>query len=211
MSDGGSAAREARIDTLLLDIGGVLATNGWDTAARDRAAARFGLERDEMEARHRLAFDAYEVGAITLRQYLELSVFWRTRDFAPEDFESFMFEQSSPHEEAIAFFRELKERSHVRVVAVSNEGRELADYRNRSMSLTSWIDGFVVSGHVGMRKPHPGIYRLALAVASTTAEQALVIDDRPLFVEMAAILGLRALHFSDVETARREVAELGLG
>jgi putative hydrolase of the HAD superfamily len=201
---------QARVDTLLLDIGGVLATNGWDTAARTRAAAHFGIDQDQMEARHRLAFDAYEVGALTLRDYLDLTVFWETRGFAPEDFESFMYEQSKPHEDAIAFFGQLKERNGLRIIAISNEGRELADYRNRSFGLTSLVDGFVVSGHVGMRKPHPGIYHLAMAVASTTPEHALVIDDRALFVEMATILGLRSLHFSDVETARRELAELGL-
>jgi putative hydrolase of the HAD superfamily len=198
------------ISGLLLDVGGILATNGWDTAARDRAAARFGIERDEMESRHRTAFDAFEVGALTLHQYLALAVFWRPRPFAVEDFEAFMFEQSKPHQDAIDFFAALKERNPLRVAAISNEGRELADYRNRTFGLSSFVDAFVVSGHVGMRKPHPGIYRLALAVCMLERENALVIDDRIPLVEMATSLGLRALHYTDLASLGRELSELGL-
>jgi putative hydrolase of the HAD superfamily len=202
---------DSPISSLLLDVGGILGTNGWDTAARDRAAARFAIDRAEMEGRHRAAFDAFEVGSITLRQYLDLCVFWRPRDFAVEDFEAFMFEQSQPHQDAIEFFAGLKERNSLRVVAVSNEGRELADYRIGLFGLSSLADAFVVSGYVGMRKPNPGIYQLALAVCgSVPRHQALVIDDRPLLVEMASSLGLRVLHYMDLASTKRDLAEIGL-
>jgi hypothetical protein len=48
------------IRVLLLDIGGVLLTNGWDRPARHRAAEMFGLDEDDMNERHHLTFDTYE-------------------------------------------------------------------------------------------------------------------------------------------------------
>lgn len=45
------------IKTLLVDIGGVLLTNDWDPHARQSAARRFHLNREEMEERHHLNFD----------------------------------------------------------------------------------------------------------------------------------------------------------
>jgi putative hydrolase of the HAD superfamily len=42
------------VTTLFMDIGGVLLTNGWDRAARQRAAEAFDLDFDEMNERHTL-------------------------------------------------------------------------------------------------------------------------------------------------------------
>ena len=62
--------RLTEITTFLLDIGGVLLTNGWDHHARKRAATNFNLELAEMEDRHHLTFETYEEGKLTLEEYL---------------------------------------------------------------------------------------------------------------------------------------------
>ncbi len=54
------------ITTLFLDVGGVLLTNGWGHQSRALAAKAFDLNLDEMEDRHHLTFDTYEVGKLTL-------------------------------------------------------------------------------------------------------------------------------------------------
>ena len=63
------------ITTLFIDIGGVLLTNGWDHQARDLAAKTFNLDRQEIENRHRLTFDTFEIGKISLTEYLARVVF----------------------------------------------------------------------------------------------------------------------------------------
>ena len=61
--DGGQMKRAIPITTLFLDIGGVLLTNGWDHQCPQTLAAKtFNLNLDEMEDRHHLTFDTYEVG-----------------------------------------------------------------------------------------------------------------------------------------------------
>jgi putative hydrolase of the HAD superfamily len=50
------------ITTLFLDVGGVLLTNGWGHQSRALAAREFDLNVDELEDRHHLTFDTYEVG-----------------------------------------------------------------------------------------------------------------------------------------------------
>ena len=54
------------ITTLFWDIGGVIMTNGWDTAARRRAAEEFHLDWDDFQDRHELSFPAFDSGNITL-------------------------------------------------------------------------------------------------------------------------------------------------
>ena len=67
-----------RAPTLFFDVGGVLLTNGWDTAARRRAAANFGLEYDEFQTRHEMLKTAFETGRIGLDIYIKRAVFFRT-------------------------------------------------------------------------------------------------------------------------------------
>ncbi|HKJ93426.1 MAG TPA: hypothetical protein VJ957_09665, partial [Longimicrobiales bacterium] len=133
------------VTALFLDVGGVLLTNGWDRHARARAAERFGLEAAEMEERHNLTFDTYEEGKLTLNQYLDRVVFHTRREFTPESFRTFMFAHSQAHEGMLALARELKSRYDLRLVAVSNEGRELTEHRIRTFELDELFDCFVAS------------------------------------------------------------------
>ncbi len=54
------------ITTLFLDIGGVLLTNGWGRGSRKAAALHFNIDPVEMDERHHLTFDTYEMGKLTI-------------------------------------------------------------------------------------------------------------------------------------------------
>ncbi|WP_431294728.1 hypothetical protein [Pedobacter sp. P26] len=82
---------QKKITTLFTDIGGVLLTNGWDRHARGEASVLFNLDSVDLEERHHLTFDTYEVGKLTLDEYLERIVFFEERNFTYDDFKEFMF------------------------------------------------------------------------------------------------------------------------
>lgn len=201
---------ETLIDTLLLDIGGVLLTNGWDRHSRRQAAEKFGLDYEEMNERHHLTFDTYEEGKLSLDEYLDRVVFFSQRDFSREDFKDFMFDQSQAKPRMLDFMRRLKERHRLHVVAVSNEGRELTQHRIKQFDLHSLFDFFVSSCFVHYRKPDQDIYRLALDGVQSEASRTVYIDDRAMFVEVARTLGLRGIHHTGYETTRARLAEMGL-
>lgn len=198
------------VTALFLDVGGVLLTNGWDHAIRRLAADRFELDLAEMEERHRLVFDAYEEGKSTLDEYLDLAVFYTRRSFSRETFTSFMLAQSQPYPEMIALVRSLKARYGLKVLAVNNEGRELNVHRIQTFRLGEFVDAFISSCFVHMRKPDPDIFRLALDVAQVPAAQVLYVDDRGLLVEVGRRLGLRGLHHTSYESTRAALTALGL-
>ncbi len=195
---------------LFLDVGGVLLTNGWDAHARQRAAAHFGLDFAALEHRHHLTFDTYEIGKILLEEYVDRILLNQPRDCLREDFIQFMYQQSQPFPEMIELIRELKARHRLKVALVSNEGMELTRYRVERFDLRSVADFFVISGFVGLRKPDKDIWRLALNVGQVPAERTVYIDDRPMFVEVCASVGIYGLHHKGVETTRAELASLGL-
>jgi len=200
----------SQITTLFVDIGGVLLTNGWDRAMRQRAAERFGLDFDEMNERHTLTFDTYEVGKLSLDEYLDRVVFCQARSFSREDFKTFMFEQSKPYPEMIKLVRDLKARHSLKVVVVSNEGRELTTYRIRRFELGTFVDFFVASCFVHYRKPDADIYRIALDIAQVQPDQVVYIDDRAMFVEVAGTVGIRGIHHTDYDTTYAALQALGL-
>jgi putative hydrolase of the HAD superfamily len=198
------------IVALFLDIGNVLLTNGWDHGMRQQAAEKFGLDYEEMNERHHLTFDTYEEGKLSLAEYLERVVFYEPRSFSPEEFKHFMFAQSKPMGEMIQLVQELKQRYGLKIAAVSNEGRELTLHRVKKFELSSFIDFFISSCFVHLRKPDRDMYRLALDCAQVEAEQVVYIDDRSMFVEVAATLGINGIHHRDFASTRNDLADFGL-
>lgn len=198
------------ISALFLDIGGVLLTNGWDHQARELAAKTFDLDREEMEGRHRLTFDTYEVGKLTLEQYLKRVVFYEERAFSLDQFRKFMFEQSKAYPEMIELVRDLKALYGLKIAVVSNEGRELTEYRIQHFKLNEFVDFFISSCFVHFRKPDEDIFRVALDIAQVPASEVIYIEDRPMFVQVAESLGIRAIHHIDCVSTRSELASLGL-
>jgi FMN phosphatase YigB (HAD superfamily) len=200
------------ITCLFLDVGGVLLTNGWDHNARRRAATNFNLESewDETEYRHRLNFATYEEGKLTAEEYLTRTTFFKDRGFTRDQFWEFMTAQSQPYAAMLDLMTRLKAKYGLRVVVVSNEGRELNAYRVRTFKLDAIADCFVSSCFVQMRKPDRDIFRLALDVAQTPPERIVYVENTSLFVEVAAELGIRGILHKDADSTRRELAALGL-
>jgi putative hydrolase of the HAD superfamily len=191
-----------KITTLFLDIGGVLLTSGWDRKSRQLAITRFQLDGEETEERHHLIFHLYEQGKLTIDEYLERVIFYRTRNFSKEDFKTFMFEQSSQIEGSLEFFNSLKVRNHLKVIAVNNEALELNNFRIHKFRLPQLFDAFVSSCNVHLRKPDVEIFQMACEIAHTPPRNILYIDDRLMFVEVAISLGINGYHFQGIEPAK---------
>ncbi len=198
------------ISTIFTDIGGVILTNGWDRNLRRKAADIFHLDLPDMEERHHLTFDTYEEGKLSLDEYLTHVVFYEPRPFSISEFKNFMFAQSQPFPDMIDLIRGLKARYHLEIAAISNEGRELTVFRINKFGLTGFVDFFISSCFVHFRKPDKDIYRIALDISQTPIDQAIYIDDRQMFTEIACTLGLKCIHHTGFASTRDQLAELGL-
>ena len=202
--------KKPKITTLFLDIGGVLLTNGWDHGSRVAAAEKFGLPIEEMNRRHAQTFGTYEEGKISLEEYLDRAVFFKERPFTRDDFKAFMFARSQPYPEMLEFVRGLKKRYRLKTVAVSNEGRELAVYRNEKFGLPDLLDFFVSSCFIRMRKPDADIYRLALDLAQVRAPEVAYVENTEMFVDVARGLGIPTIFHQGFEATVEAFRELGL-
>jgi putative hydrolase of the HAD superfamily len=163
-----------------------------------------------MEERHSLNFDIYEEGKLTLEEYLGQVVFYQKRPFTQAQFRRFMFAQSKPHPEMIELVAQLKVWHGLKIAVVSNEGRELNAYRIRKFKLDGFVDVFISSCFVHLRKPDADIFRLALDIAQVPARQVVYIENTQVFTQVAEGLGIRSILHTDYRSTRAKLASFGL-
>lgn len=187
---------------LFFDIGGVLLTNGWGHDSRKLAAEKFGLNYDELNTLHNYIFNVFEIGNITLDEYLDTVIFNHPRDFTREDFKEFVYSRSKELPGLLQWMKEWKRDCGFRVISINNEGKELNTYRVKKFKLHECFDAFVSSCDVKMRKPDPNIFLLALGIAQARPEQCYYFDDRIFQVETAKSLGMHAYHHTSFEETK---------
>jgi len=196
---------------LFLDIGGVLLSNAWGHESREKAAELFNLDFKETEHLHNFIFNVYEIGKITLDEYIEIVVFNKERNFTRESFREFMFAQSVELPGMLQWLKEWKtENKDLRVISINNEGKDLNDYRIEKFQLHRCFDAFVSSGEVGMRKPDPGIFQLAMGIAKVPPDHCYYFDDRIILAQAAGRLGMNAYQHTDLETTKGIIKKLSI-
>jgi len=199
-----------QIRAIFWDIGGVLLTNAWDRAQRERTLEQFKLDEAEFDDRHEMVVSSLERGKISLDEYLERTVFYRPRPFAREVFKDYVFSLSQPHADALALAQELTNSGEYLMATINNESKDLNLYRIQTFGLREIFSLFVSSCFVGLRKPEEGIYRLALEVTQKPPEECCFIDDRPLNLEAARSMGMHTIEMEDVGRLRQELQKLGV-
>ena len=201
----------APIRAIFWDVGGVLLSNAWDHTQRAAALEHFHLDADEFQSRHEMLVSSFERGKITLEDYLDRTVFYRSRSFSRDEFRDYMFSLSQPFPAVLQFAQALAESGKYFMGTINNESRELNYDRIEKFGMRKMFQLFISSCFVGYRKPEIDIYRLALETTQIPAEQCCFIDDRPLNLESAAKVGMHAIEMSVIEQLRSDLEKLGVG
>jgi len=187
-----------------------LLSNGWGHESRKLAAETFHLNYDEMEKRHSINMAVHEEGKLTLSEYLNRVVFYEKRSFTCNQFQEFMYTQTTPNIEMIEFIKQLKEQYKLKIAVINNEGRVLNEYRIRKFQLTQFVDFFISSCFVHYRKPDTDIFRLALDIAQVSVEKTVYIEDLQMFVDVARGLGIRSIRHKNQLSTSEVLATMGL-
>ena len=109
----------------------------------------------------------------------------------------------------LAWQQQLKQHGILTAI-LSNMGDNVLANMKREFDWLSRFDVLVWSYQLGMAKPDPAIYRYVLKELGTRPEETLFIDDKPLNVEAADALGMKALVFTTVERLRTNLIAQGL-
>jgi len=195
---------------VFFDIGGVLGTNGWDHEQRTRALEKFGVEDEDFEHRHQQVVSEFETGAMSLEEYLDVTVFYTPRMFSREDFELYMLSLSEPNPYSIAVAKHLAATGRVRLMTMNNESAVLNVYRIEHFGLKEIFPTFLSSCWLGVRKPQRAFFERGLGIAQADPKSSLLIDDRDQNLAPAAALGMRTIRFTDAESLAQHLAGYGV-
>ncbi|PYX32951.1 MAG: hydrolase [Acidobacteria bacterium] len=198
------------IRALFWDVGGVLLSNAWDREQRMKALEHFHLDEEEFHDRHEMVVSSFERGKITLDEYLDRTVFYRSRPFTREAFKEFMFSLSQPMPDVLRFAQSLADSRKYFMGTLNNESRELNLYRIEKYGLRKIFRIFVSSCFVGFRKPERDIYRLAVDLTQIAPEECAFIDDRALNLEQASRLGMKTIEMQTLDQWKTDLEAIGV-
>jgi putative hydrolase of the HAD superfamily len=206
---GSAAEPHLSLTHVFFDIGGVLGTNGWDREQRARALEKFAVEDEDFEHRHHQVVSEFETGAMSLEEYLDVTVFYTPRLFSREDFELYMLSLSEPNPYSIAVAKHVAASGRVMLMTMNNESAVLNVYRIDKFDLRPIFSAFLSSCWLGVRKPQRAFFERGLAVAQAEPGSSLLIDDREQNLAPAAALGMHTIRFTDPESLARDLAQYG--
>jgi len=113
-----------------------------------------------------------------------------------------------PNEELFAYYRRVRSEHGLRLGILTNNVREWEPLWRAKLPIDEIFEDVVDSAFVGMRKPEPEIYALALERLGVSAGESAFVDDTEPNVAAARELGLHAVHFRDTAQAIGELDAL---
>lgn len=195
------------INGIIFDFGGVFNNAHESMIGFSAAALRFGYTPAALYdlLYHGPAWQAAKLGRITTDAY------WRdvmtmlgndpNGDIAAFRAELFVGEQLDAQVVAIA------ERLHKRypLALLSNATDELETLLAEKFGLHHLFQVVINSARVGVAKPDPRAYQLALDGLGLPPHETLFIDDKPRNIVAAEQLGIHALLFTDAPTLEHDL------
>ena len=100
--------------------------------------------------------------------------------------------------------------SGVRLYGLSNWPAESFHLARQRFDFLDWFEDILISGAVGVIKPDPQIFKIALARFAIDPARAIYIDDVAANAAAAGKFGIHAIHFTGPNALRAEITALGL-
>lgn len=196
----------SRIRVVLLDIGGVLVTEGPMTWAEE-----WGIDAATLES-VLVELDPDDHLGVGLRDEAWLRGALASRlGVAEADADRLMaalwdWYCGTPDEVMLAWVRSLAAR--VRVSGLSNSADGARREEQRRYGLSSLLDPILYSHEIGLRKPDAAVYRLSCATLGVEPDAIVFVDDRQENVQAAREAGMHALLHSTSTTTIAAVEAL---
>jgi len=201
-----------KFDTIISDLGNVLINFDHRIAVKKVLQHTPKKEKDIYD----LFFDSpltglYEEGKITpdeffqrVKEFLELDT---DRDSFFHIWNDIFFEMPENLKMQKLLLNVKKDH---KLIMISNLNETHFEFLKPKMPIFKKFDKLILSYEVGLRKPAPGIYKMALDTAKTVPSRALYVDDRKDLIEAAEKLGIKGIVFDGDGSTERVKSELGI-
>jgi putative hydrolase of the HAD superfamily len=187
------------VRAVIFDMGGVLLREK-DKAPRRRLSARLGVDENRMA---HLVFESESarlatVGAIPVSEHWEQVR--QALDIPAQEIGAFVREYFAGDDVDLQLVEAIRSlRGHVRTGLLSNAFDDTRQVVTGRWQIADAFDEMIFSAEVGLAKPDPRIYRLALDRLGVAAGEAFFVDDVPGNVQAAREVGMQAVQFINAD------------
>ncbi|MCB4757060.1 MAG: HAD family phosphatase [Elusimicrobia bacterium] len=198
------------INVILFDMGNVILPVDGDRLARKLARYSPQTPQKILEAfwDNRIT-DRFEQGKMSPKEFFELVT--RTAEIQGLSYEDFINMFNDIFEEdhqVIELVKNLKKT--YKLGLISNTNPLHVPYVLKKFPVLSTFDKLWMSSEVGIRKPDPGLFQMALTHFGVPPSAAVFIDDILAHVDAARKLGLHGIHFQNFDQLAQNLKDLGV-
>ena len=196
-------------EVVISDLGGVVVDFNADRLVHQMAVL-LGRPFDEVQAAiyHTELLLPFELGRIRPQAYYEGLKTALTLPWTYEQFVRAWNDIFTENRDVVWIMERLHKRH--KLVALSNTNQLHINHIRSTIPSLSFFDEWIVSCDVGLRKPDPQIYFLALERAGVRPQAAIYIDDRPELVDAGRSVGLVGIRFESSQQLERELQAIGV-
>jgi epoxide hydrolase-like predicted phosphatase len=192
------------VRAVFFDLGGVIVRTEYQTP-RQQLAERLGMEYDDLD---RLVFNSETglqaaIGAITPQQHWE-AVMKRLKRPSEEmtAIREEFFAGDIVDRTLLNYIRSL--RGKYKTGLISNNWGDLRESLVRE-KFDDAFDTIIISAEVGVAKPDPKIFQIALKQAGVRPNEAVFVDDFYANIEGCEKVGMKGIHFKDAPSTMQQL------
>ena len=198
------------IKSIIFDIGGVLMTDVPLRKIAEELSVRFSIPEDELHSclypnEH---WTRLTLGKISENEYWEHFLKTSKINADKKELKDKVRTELRPIEETVEILPLLKRQYQLAVL--SNHSREWSEFMTKEYDFFSYFAQIIFSCDVGLRKPDPRIYKLALTKLGSEPEECLFIDDKKRNTDGAEEVGIRSIVLESVSKLRKKLFQLGI-
>ncbi|MBI4182134.1 MAG: HAD family phosphatase [Candidatus Aenigmarchaeota archaeon] len=202
----GTRPAKAPIKAILFDMGGVLLRISME-AETARWSQLLGIPNGKLHRLYAKRMDALLEGKLSPEEFCrEVEDTLQVRQALARWQQA--YEETATISQRILFLV-ARLRQRYRVGLLSNAG-QLADRLNREEGLYDLFDPLILSCEVGVKKPSPRIYQIALQRLGLRPREVVFLDDRPENLVPPRKMGIRTIHYTSPGQLERDLRKLGV-
>jgi len=195
------------IKAVFFDLGGVILRTEFQ-APRQQLAERLGMDYDDLS---KIVFEGESglrasIGEISSEEHWA-AVIQRLKRPATElvAIRDEFFAGDIVDRTLVEYIRSL--RGKYKTGLISNAWGDLRDFIVRE-KFDDAFDKLIISAEVGVAKPEPKIFQIALEQVGVSPKEAVFVDDFPANIEGCEKVGMKGILFKDPESALKQLKKL---
>lgn len=122
-----------------------------------------------------------------------------------EEWIQFVSAREQPNKDLFAYAASLK--PNYKLAILSNANRGVLPQKIPADQL-ALFDAVIASADVGYMKPDPEIYKLTAEKLGVEPSECVFIDDGRIYVEAAEAVGMKAIHYQNVDQLKQELTAI---